>query len=72
MLSLSIDKPTLLLSDASESLTSTKSLINPEWINSSVIPALPQETTRLKLNMFHTSDRLPDFANVAYTLIKSL
>ncbi len=64
----------MLLSDASESLSSIKSLITPDCIkSSSVTTALFQESIQLKLKLFDTGDRLPDFANVApYALIKSL
>ncbi len=63
----------MLLSDASESLSSIKSLIIPDCIkSSSVTTAFFQESIRLKLKLFDTGDRLPDFANVAHALIKSL
>lgn len=64
---------TILLADASESISSIKSVIIPGCIKSySVTTALFPESIRLKLKLFDTGDRLPDFANVAHTLIKSL
>ncbi len=63
----------MLFSDASESLSSIKSLIIADCINpSSVTTALFQESIRLKLKLFETGDRLPDIANIAHALIKSL
>ncbi len=63
----------MLLSDASESLSSIKSLIIPDCIkSSSVTTARFQENIWLKLKLFDTGDRLPGFANVAHALIKSL
>ncbi len=63
----------MLLSDANESLSSIKSLINPDCIkSSSVTTALFQESIRLKLKLFDAGDRLPDFANVAHALMYCL
>ncbi len=64
---------TMLLSDASASLSSTKSLIIPECFIAFFCNIHPlQGSIRLKLKLFETGYRFPDFANVAHTLIKSL
>ncbi len=61
----------MLFSDASESLSSIKSLIIGDCIkSSSLITALFQESTPPNLKLFESGDRLPDFANIAHALIR--
>ncbi len=56
----------MLLSAAFESLGSTKSLITRDSIKSSSVISMFLKSMRLKLKLFETGERIPNFANVAH------
>ncbi len=62
-----------LLSGIAESLTSVKSLIIHELTDcSSSLKSVLFHIIQLTLKLFDTGDRLPDFANIAHPLVRSL